>query len=219
MYFDENNEKQAQKLEKDLNKQYAKLYKEAWKKEGKGQDASDIYERIGEISKSLDDILDMRNETNIEFKYEKASNKANPAGKGNPVTAKSGTNDQGHVVISMYSDSKGTKVHEGRHGGQVARKEYSFDAQGNPTTGYGLNSEVSAYRAQYGFEGKLVYIDATLELNIDIAKQGMMPTTSTVTNMNTIDRTFVQTKIGERRSMTYKNKTHHGLVPIYKDLK
>jgi hypothetical protein len=37
--------------------------------EAKGKDASDIYKQIGEVSNSMDDILDMRNNKGTEFRY------------------------------------------------------------------------------------------------------------------------------------------------------
>jgi len=215
MYFDESNEKRARKLERQLDKQLAKLEKEVAKIEKKGGDTGDRNDRIAELKNSKSDISDMRSNESVEFRYGKASGKDNLASKGNPVTAQTGTNDNGHNIVTMYSDGVGSQVHESRHGGQVARGEYSFDQRGNPTAGYGIGSEVSAYRAQYSYDGKLTYLDASNALNQQMAGLGIMPPPSTLTNIGSITPNFVRTQIGEFRSVDYRGKRIYGLTPLY----
>lgn len=169
MYFDEANEKEARKIERRLTKRISKLEKKVAKIERRGEDVGELNSRISELRNSQKDVTDMRSNKNIEFKYSKVTNKNNPAGTGNPVTSLTGINDAGHNVVTMYTEKNmGNRLHESRHGGQITRGEYSFDLNGNPTTGYGIDSEVSAYKAQYSYEGKLVYIDASNTLNQQI---------------------------------------------------
>jgi hypothetical protein len=215
MYFDEANNKRAYKLEQQLDKQIVKIEKQITKLKKAGKDIGDRQDKISELQSSKSDITDMRNNESVEFRYGKSSDKNNPAGKGNPVTAQTGTNDNGHNVVTMYSDGVGSQVHESRHGGQVARGEYGFDQQGNPTVGYGINSEVSAYRAQYSYEGKLTYIDASNALNQQFGNLGIIPPSSTLMNITSITPNFVKTKIGEVRSVVYNGQLYRSLVPIY----
>jgi len=54
----------------------------------------------------------------------------------------------------MYVGGMGNKIHESRHGGDAARGK--LDVSDN-TTNYGVNDEISAYKAEYSYEGKLTY--------------------------------------------------------------
>ncbi|MDU1890980.1 MAG: hypothetical protein E6767_09845 [Dysgonomonas sp.] len=204
MWYNDANEKEAQKQEKALNKLYTDLYKQAWKIEAKGGDASDVYARIGEISNSINDILDMRNNADTEFRYAKASNKDNPAGKDNPTIDGLGTS-----VVTMYVEGNmGSKAHEGRHGGDVARGTLTL-------ANYNVNHEVSAYQAQYGATGNINYIQVN-ELNQRLAyNTGIQPPISQINNMNAITPAFVNS-IG---TMTYvplpNGRTQPGLMRLY----
>ena len=203
MWFDDENEKRAQKQEKALNNIYANLYKQAWKTEADGGDASDIYARIGEVSKSIDDILDMRNSADTEFRYANASDKNNPAGKDNPTIDGIGTD-----VVTMYVEGNvGSKSHEGRHGGDVARGTLTL-------ANYSVSHEVSAYQAQYGAMGKIDYIPVN-DLNQQIGLTGMQPSLSQINSMNSITPTFVNS-IGTMTSVTLSNGTvQPGLMRLY----
>lgn len=219
MYFDEANEKKAQKLERKIDSKISKLEKKAAKMEKKGKDVGDLSDRIAELKNSKSDISDMRKNQKTEFRYAKASAKTNPVGQGFPVTTVTGVNNAGHKVVTMYTEGgMGNQLHESRHGGQVARNEYSFDQHGNPTEGYGVKSEVSAYRAQYSYDGKLVYIDASNVLNQQLGSTGITPPLSTVPKITDITLDFVRTKIGEVRSAVLRGNRIYGLVPIYEFL-
>ncbi len=214
-YYNEANEKRAQELEKKLDKRISKLEKKLVKLEKKGKDIGDLKERITELKSSKSDIGDMRGCKDIEFRYEDARENNNQVIE--PVTAQTGTNAQGHSIVTMYTlNESGNKFHENRHGGQIARKEYGFDSQGNLTSGYGLGSEVSAYRAQYAFNGQVAYYDAASGINRYTVSQGLMPSSSTISNINLITPNFVQTRIGE---IIYKNNRIQGINPIYLNLK
>jgi hypothetical protein len=186
MYFDEANEKKAHKLEQKLDKRIIKLEKQVNKLEKKGKDIGDLKERISELKISKSDISSMRSNENVEFRYVNASDKTNPAGLNKPVTALTGTNTAGHNVITIFTANDiANRIHESRHGGDIARGEYSFDKNNNPTAGYGLHSEVSAYRAQYSYNGEFNYIDASIPVNqLLVFDTGLTPPTSNISNIN-----------------------------------
>ena len=220
MYFDDANEKRARQLEQQLDKQIAKLDKQATKLEKAGKDAGDRRDRISELKSSKSDISDMRSNESTEFRYGKASDKNNEAGRGNPATLPTGTNDAGHNVITMFSD-KSTQFHETRHGGQVARGEYGFDQNRNPTAGYGLDSEVSACRAQYAFDGKFNYQQADFLRNASPAVVDAFFSTGSsiipivgVNNINLINRALIQ-NIGVEGSFNGRRTW----LPLYQHLK
>lgn len=85
----------------------------------------------------------------------------------------------------------------------------------NPTAGFGIGSEVSAYRAQYSYDGKLDYIDAANEINQRIGSTGIIPPVSTVTNIQTITPDFVRNRIGEFISVEINGNKFYGLKFIY----
>jgi RHS repeat-associated protein len=198
MYFDETNEKKAQKLEKQIDRQVAKLEKQITKLEKAGKDIGDRRDRISTLQGSKSDISDMRNNESTEFRYGKTSDKNNVAGAGNPSILPTGTNDAGHNVVTMFADGVGSQIHETTHGGQVARGEYGFDSKGDPTAGYGLDSEVSATRAQYAFDGKFNYQQADYLSNTPTAADAFRALGSsvipiiTVSNINLINRALIQ---------------------------
>ena len=216
MYFDEANEKKAQKIEKKLDKRISKLEKRVVTIKKEGEKVGELNDRITELKNSKSDISDMRGNQNTEFRYARASTKNNPAGRGRSVTYPTGLNDVGHNVVTMYTDGGiNNQIHESRHGGQIARAEYGFDQNMNPTAGFGIGSEVSAYTAQYSYDGKLDYIDAANEINQRIRSTGIIPPVSTVTNIQTITPDFVRNRIGEFISVEINGNKFYGLKFIY----
>jgi hypothetical protein len=166
-YFDEPNEKAAQKIEKNIDKRVAKLEKEKSKMEKKGKDVADITARIGELGKSKTDIANMRSDEKTEYKYGKLGGKeAKKLDLLGPSTLSTGTNAKGDGVVTMFTENNmGSKLHEGRHGGQSARKEYDIKTG----AGYGVQEEIGAYRAQYSYDGTLNYmpqVDLNNPLNV-----------------------------------------------------
>ena len=77
---------------------------------------------------------------------------------------------------------------------------------------------MSAYKAQYSYEGKLVYIDASNTLNQQIGSAGMTPPISTLINIRSITPDFVKTRIGEVRSIIIGTNRIYRLNPIYEYL-
>jgi len=213
------NEKRARQLEKQLDKQITKLEKEVAKITKNGGDVGDRNDRIAELKGSQSDISDMRSNESTEFRYAKASDKNNEAGRGNSATSPTGTNDAGDNVVTMFSD-KGTQIHETRHGGQVARGEYGFQGK-EPTAGYGLDSEVSAYRAQYAYDGKFNYKQADFLRNAPDAVANIFLSIGSsiipivgVNNINLINRSLIQ-NIGVEGSFNGSRTW----LPLYQRLK
>ena len=134
-YFDEVNEGTAQKIEAEC--------------QHKLSSQKINHNRRKELNKTLQDIADMRNDKNYEYRFESAPNNESEI----KCTIEEGKNK----VVTMYSnlgDLDGTTAHEARHGGQIARGEMFYDAMGNPQN-YGVRKEVDAYRAQWGWDGSL----------------------------------------------------------------
>ena len=210
MYFDEANERKAGRIEQQAERRATKFENKANQLEAKGNSIGDLRERAGELRKSAQDIRDMSGDKTTEYRYANASNKNNPAGTGNPATIPTGINSKGHNVVTMYSDGVGSRIHESRHGGQIARGEQNFD----------INSEVSAYRAQYAYDGYLNYQPAdylknnpTLTSAFRSLGSSVIPIT-TISNISLINRALIQ-NIGEEGNR-YGIRTW---VPIYQNLK
>src|SRR5204863_2606365 len=104
-----------------------------------------------------------------------------------------GTNEKGDKVVKMFTESNMvTQLHETRHGGQNARNEYTIGSGAN----YGVADEVSAYRAQYSWEGELKYrsnLEVTKEMAIQRWKETKDPTVEIIKNINQITAAAVMT--------------------------
>ena len=146
-YFDETNDKRAQRMERRLERKAEKLSAKADRKEKRHKDTGDLRERAGELRKSVQDIRDMRNDTKTEYRY-KSAEEAEIYGENI---------DGKDVVFICFADFE-TKVHESRHGGQHARRELNLVK----IKGYGVADEVDAYRAQYAWLGTYDYIEGIL---------------------------------------------------------
>jgi len=153
MYFDESNEKKAKKIERKAERRAARLERKAIRKEMRGKDPGNLNERAQELRKSVQDIRDMRDDKSIEYVFTNTKDKRNKAGFGKPSTDMVGTNDNGHPVVCMFALSNfGSKLHENKHGGQIARSELSLDK-----SNYNITHEIEAYRAQLSWKGSFSY--------------------------------------------------------------
>lgn len=106
-------------------------------------------DRMRELASTLIDLIDMRYDTDHEYRFESDSK--------NPRTSCSKDKEDGHQIISMYSNLElldETTAHETRHGGQTARGEVYYDE----------TIEIDAYRAQWGWRG------SPLDIPIDDGK-------------------------------------------------
>ena len=160
-YFEGKDKKRATRIERRAERRAERLEKIADRQEAKGKDVTDLRERAGELRKSANDIKDMKGDKDTQYKYGRVgSAEHNKLNAGGPVTQPTGTNDKGHQVVTMFTEGNmSSKLHESRHGGQYARGETNFtqNADGTWASGnlYGVNDEISAYRAQYSWKGKL----------------------------------------------------------------
>jgi len=204
MYFGEVNEKTASKIEQKASKRATRLENKADRLEAKGKDAGDLRERAGELRQSAQDIRDMRGDKTTEYRYGKASSKDNPSGRGLPTTTLTGTNSTGDNVVTMFTESNmGSKLHESRHGGQNVRGEYNIVTG----AGYGVADEVSAYRAQFSWNGELTFIDVnkepTLQEMFDSHRTGTNPLLNTIKSIYLIVPSLINRLVD------------HGFVPVY----
>ncbi|WP_390456502.1 RHS repeat-associated core domain-containing protein, partial [Chryseobacterium sp. Alg-005] len=104
-----------------LESQRNMIYSSATDKNGKvslskaqKKEIGNINSMITEVNKSVNDITDMINDKNNDYVFKDAS-----LNGGLPQTMRTGS-----AEVTIYFDDYGNKVHEGRHGGQIARKEY-----------------------------------------------------------------------------------------------
>ena len=150
-YFDEKNEEEARKNEKSIQEKIAELDKEISKLEKKNNDIGDRKERMKQLKQSLRDIRDMRKDDKTEYRYESVDSKeAKDLKLAGPATVATADG-----VVTMFTEKNmGSKLHESRHGGQNARGELDAKTKAN----YGVEDEVSAYKAQYSWSGSLEYL-------------------------------------------------------------
>ncbi|MCF1714190.1 DUF6443 domain-containing protein [Flavihumibacter sp. RY-1] len=196
-YFDKQNEKTAQRMERRAERRADRLEKKADRLEQKGRDIGDLRERASELRQSAGDIRDMRG-SETEFRFAKVNDRLNTvrdeSGNGLPVTKRTGSNQ-----ITMFMDSK-KNYHEPRHGGQIARGEYDTDLFGNTTKGYGAQSEISAYRAEYAFRGRLSYvpgIDLTNKDNLLKLGSGVRGFRQSITNIGGITNDMLRSMVDQ----------------------
>jgi len=113
----------------------------------------------------------------------------------------------------------GSKLHETRHGGQNARGEFDIKTGAK----YGVADEVSAYRAQYSWKGKLDYVPFT-NFNagnnmMNFLQNGISAFKVNVTNINQINPTMVNSLVdnpGLNQVLIYPPKDNNGnlLIPL-----
>ncbi|MEP3571990.1 MAG: RHS repeat-associated core domain-containing protein, partial [Flavobacteriaceae bacterium] len=215
-YFEGKDEKRAARLQRKAEKRAAKLNKKADKLEAKGKDIGDLRDRAGQLTQSSQDIQDMRSNEDTQFRYANTNGKeAKGLGiKGKPATVGTGTNDKGDNVVTMFTGSNtGQKLHETRHGGQHSRGEINAITQTR-----GLDAEVSAYKAEFAYDGKLKYMTHNFDQTNIISRtlldaQKIVPgTLKNINSMNQINTNMVL-DIGE--FYTGQNGQGTYVVPVY----
>jgi len=215
-YFDEKNKIKAKKYETAIDKRINDIQKEINKLVKDGNDIGDRRDRIDELIKSKGDIADMRKAEKTEYRYGSANDKSNPAGIGNPVTkTNTETNNKGNEIVTMYTDNNmGSILHEQRHGGQNARKDYDVN---KPETNK-VELEISTYRAEYSWDGQIDYfshnIDQSATNNRLFLDMGVPPPEAIrrVTNINQVTKEMVR-DVGEIRNVNGINI----IIKIYPD--
>uniref|UniRef100_UPI000525DD1B hypothetical protein n=2 Tax=Empedobacter brevis TaxID=247 RepID=UPI000525DD1B len=113
-------------------------------------------------------------------------------GLAGPSTTLTGQNEKGDNIVTMFTEKNmGNQVHETRHGGQNARGEFNVAT----SAGYGVADEVSAYRAQYSWDGNLKFMPFTDFNNknnlTQMMTQGTQSFIQNITNINQITPNFV----------------------------
>lgn len=130
-----------------------------------------------------------------------------------------GKNSNGDGVVTMFTEKNmGSILHEGRHGGDIARGNLEF----NTTGGYTVSHEVSAYKAQYAWSGSLSYfpyVDFSNQANLVKLTGGIKSFQVTITNMNNITPKFVNSMVdtpGLMQQLIYPPKGANGnpLIPL-----
>ncbi|MBK5722953.1 RHS repeat-associated core domain-containing protein [Dysgonomonas sp. Marseille-P4677] len=141
------------------------------------QDIGNIDDRISEMNKSINDFADMGNDLLKTYTF-------NDVGEmGTPRILFSDNSNL--ITLDVIKSDIGTVMHESRHDGQIARRELWED-------NYYEGHEISAYRAQYAYMGRLSINTAPrLEMeNIVFFSLGSLPITN-ITNINQINRSFI----------------------------
>ena len=175
MYFDEENNEEAKFLTFAIN---VKIQGLSFDKKAREKNSV----RISELEKSLQDIKDMAADDSKEYRFTHDENKDVGIYCDNMI------NDKGDDVIVMNSTSMDSKIHESRHGGQIARKELDPSCDGN----YGV--EIDAYRAQFGYGGSIQYYsDKWFNMRTDGHEIGLTP--STLVNYSQINKAFINSII------------------------
>jgi hypothetical protein len=180
-YFDKSNARKADRYERRIERKADRLDKQATRKENRGKDVGDLRERIKELHKSAQDIRDMRNDTDTEYRFQRSSDLL--------TTTLSYPNQLGHVVVNVSAPNMEGRIHEIRHGGQYARNEIDLITFEN----YGVMDEVDAYRAQYSWIGEFNcnFRDPLDENPINQAMSDANMLIKSVTNINEITPNFV----------------------------
>ena len=212
-YFDDENEKRAQRKEKRLIRKQNRLANKVIRMAAKGKDTGDIEARQDELDQSLTDISDMRTDKDTEFRYASVNSKeARDYDVTGPTTMGTGINDKGDDVITMFTENTmGSILHEGRHGGDVARGDLEF----NTTGGYGVSHEISAYRAQYSWAGILKYRDEpTAEVMMQRLRANQSLTDVSVFDINQINKNMVNSMVDPGFKPIYPPRNKDGTLKI-----
>ncbi len=166
-YFEGKDEKRAARIERKAEKKSEKLFNKAvrlYEKNKSPSKVADLTQRSMELDKSAQDVRDMSADRGKQYKYRKTGSSEHKAlNVDGPVTQPTGTNTKGHQVVTMFTEGNmGSMLHETRHGGQVKRGETNFSqSPGGTWIGgslYGVQDEISAYRAQYSWSGRLTAV-------------------------------------------------------------
>lgn len=179
--FDETSEGMAKDIEANIDSKINEI-------QSKKYLSKDDKARVSELQKSKQDIADMRENKGVLFSYKSSNDESNSAGKGNPTT--DGV-DTDHVTMYV-EDNMGSKLHEGRHGGDVARGELTND-------NYRVGHEISAYRAQYSWNGNFNYtpfVDFDDKNNLlQLTFEGINSFKKSVNNINKITPDLVKSLV------------------------
>ena len=160
MYFTGKNLRKAIRYLRRIERKIKRIYKKIQRSKNNKQ-IEKLKIRVRELGKSMKDILDIMNDEMVEYRFSHSK------------TSVSGlTKENGKWIFTMSANGMANIIHEIKHGGRIARREY------NPLTGwrYGVNDEVEAYKAQWARKGEITgifapnleYINALKDTKIEI---------------------------------------------------
>ena len=199
LYFSANDQKRFENIRKWLTAEYNRL-QNLYTNEKDPNDKQSWDDRAAEVLQSIHDINDMEMHKLYEFRFGTQQDRADHHISENYAITTS-------FVIWSYSiftdETHGSLVHELRHGGQIARGEYNFnyndtrDLEHNDyfaDARFGIEHEVSAYKAQWGIEGKI---------KVDIMPVNLpLVTTKEISNLKQINADLI-CNIFDRSTGTY----------------
>ena len=139
MFFKRKNQRKASRYLRRIERKLDRIYKRMNRSKNNKQ-IEKLKNRAKELGKSMDDIIDMNNDEMVEYRFSHSE-----------TSGSSLTKENGKWIYTISANGMANKIHEIKHGGQVARKEL------NPKTGwrYGVNDEVEAYKAQWAWKGEI----------------------------------------------------------------
>ena len=142
--------------------------------------------RLNQLEESIEDINDIIKDPFYEYTFKNGSN---------PMTVLS-ENDPYQVDI-ITDNSMGSIIHEIRHAGQFARRDFSFASYDTPDEHYGVSFEISAYQAQIAYCGYLQYLpyydfDNDLKATVQLGLGGLNSLTEIITNIQLVNPTFIR---------------------------
>ena len=209
-------ERQARRIERKSDRQANRLDKKADRLASKGKDIGDLRERASELRQTAQDVRDMRSDEDVWYGYADANSQGRSASdQGKPGTT-GVTDSDGKTVVTMYTESNmGSRIHETRHGGQHSRGEINAVTQSSS-----VDAEVSAYRAQYSWDGSLQYMTHNFDQNtiFNRALLNLQQSPSeAVININSINNinTNMVLDIGEFYTDRSSRNLGTYVVPIY----
>lgn len=190
-------EKEANGIKQQTTAKISELTKELGGMKSDDRRRDELTQRIGELNTTLDDIQKMFDDKKNEYKYSIIEE------GGAPAAQFTGKNEEKNLdVITMFvENTMESKIHESRHGGQHARGELNIVTG----EGYGVNDEISAYRAQYSWNKNLQYVDLNVSDMVlsNRAKAGQDPGKGRVININQIHKTFVNKLVDPGQRLIY----------------
>jgi RHS repeat-associated protein len=217
--FDPTSETVAQHIELGTRSKISELETRILHRQIMQESIDDLQLRVNQLQTSLDDIVQMRNNPDYVFYYSGVTSETGQAfGIKGPTTIP-GTTDDGRNAILMFIEIDNlvsTSIHESRHGGDVARGDLRF----NDTGGYTVNHEVSAYKAQYSYNGVLRYLDAdknpTSQDIVRALQTNTNPLASEIYNINNINANVVNSMSdpGTHFQKLYPPKNSSGVAII-----
>ena len=197
-FYTDEDKAMATRLEKQVERK-AK-WMERWAKVSSFfhlKSSSQYENRALELRQTLVDLQDMRTQKDMAFHFEKYNESNIEKYQLTTPQTTNTTDENGNTVYTLYTEGGGNTIHEVRHGGQLARGEYG---EGNL-----IQCEVSAYRAQFAWDGFILYPSVNQLLqdpNYEtLINQGLPPTLwrelyRPINQIDMVNKGFVEDVLG-----------------------